>query len=63
VKIAAITGAWYQAPFLLSVSVTEQTHLEVPVSFWVLPIIPIVQTKTALPRFGHAQIGLPAQRV
>jgi hypothetical protein len=27
-------------------------------SLWVLQIIPIVQTKAALPRFGHAQIVL-----
>jgi ATP-dependent protease HslVU (ClpYQ) peptidase subunit len=31
-------------------------------SLRVLPIILIVQTQTAFPRFGHAQIVLPAQR-
>jgi hypothetical protein len=29
----------------------------------VLSIIPIVQAKAALPRFGHAHIVLPAQRI
>jgi hypothetical protein len=55
VKIAAITWARYQAPFL-SVSATAQTHLVPCVGIWVLLDFPIVQTKTALPRFGHAQI-------
>jgi hypothetical protein len=29
--------------------------------FGVFPILPIVEAKTALPRFGHAQIVHPAQ--
>jgi hypothetical protein len=45
----------------LSVSITVPTHLEDRVGFRVLLILPIVQAKAALPRFGHAHIMLPAQ--
>ena len=33
------------------------------VSLGVLPIIPIVQAEATLPRFGHAQIVLPAETI
>jgi hypothetical protein len=62
VKVAASTRARYKPPSL-SVSTTAQTYLEVRVGFWVLLILPIVQAKAALPRFGHGQIVLPAQRI
>ena len=60
-KVAANTWAGHEAPFL-SVSITAPTDLMVRVGFQVFPILPIVEAKTALPRFGHAQIVLPAQR-
>src|SRR5215203_4648871 len=44
-----------------SISVTAHAHFVVLMGFGVLPIVPIVQAKTALPWFGHAQIVLPAQ--
>jgi hypothetical protein len=44
----------------VSVGITAPRHLVVLVG---LPIIPIVQAKATLPRFGHGQIVLPAQRV
>src|SRR4029453_3892938 len=56
------TRAWRGTPSI-SVGVTAQTHLVWLGGFRVLPIVPIGQAKTALPRFGHAQIVLPAQRV
>ena len=43
-----------------SIGVTAQTHLVVLMGFRVLPIIPIVQAKATLPRFGHTQSVLPA---
>lgn len=45
-----------------SICITAQTHLVVLMGFRVLPIIPVVQPKTALPRFGHAQIVLTGVR-
>jgi hypothetical protein len=42
---------------------TAPAHFELIKGFRVLPDFPIVQAKAALPRFGHAQIVLPAQRV
>ena len=61
-KVAARTWAGHEAPFL-SVGITAPTDLIVRVGFRVLPILPIVDAKTALPGFGHAQIVLPAQWV
>src|SRR5215204_1898695 len=46
---------------LFSISVTAHAHFVVLMGFGVLPIVPIVQAKTALPWFGHAQIVLQAQ--
>jgi hypothetical protein len=45
------------------VSIAAQTHRVMLMGFRVLPIFPVVQAKTALPWFGHAQIVLPAQRI
>jgi hypothetical protein len=47
----------------VSVSIAAQTHFVVLVGFRVLPVIPIVQAKTALPGLGHGKIVLPAQTV
>ena len=41
-----------------SIGVTAQTHLVPLMGFRVFPIIPIVQPKATLPRFGHAHIVL-----
>jgi hypothetical protein len=46
-----------------SVRATAQTHFLVPMGLQTLPIIPIVEAKSTLPRLGHAQIVLPAQTV
>jgi len=61
-KVAARTRAGHETPFL-SVSIAARTDVIVRVGFRVLPILPIVDAKTALPGFGHAQIVLPAQWV
>ena len=51
--------AWSSTPSI-SVGVTAQTHLVVLMGFGVLPILPIVEAKAALPGLGHTQIMLPA---
>jgi hypothetical protein len=45
------------------IRITAQTDFVVLMGFRVLPIIPIVQAKPAFPRFGHAQIVHPAERL
>jgi hypothetical protein len=49
---------WVSTPSF-SVSITAQTHWVVLVSLGVLPIIPIVQAKATLPRFGHGANSAP----
>src|SRR5215208_4904170 len=44
-----------------SISITTHAHFVVLLGFRVLPIVPVVQAKTALPRLGHAHIVILAQ--
>jgi hypothetical protein len=47
----------------VAVGIAAEAHLVTASGLWVLAVVPIMETKTALPRFGHAQIVLPAQWV
>jgi hypothetical protein len=46
-----------------SVRVTAQTHFAVLMGLRILPITPIVEAKSTIPRLGHAPFVLPAQAV